>query len=194
MEGYQMAATVEVETTQTVAQVSFRKAMDLWVKNTGFEIPADVEAAVEAVQWQASSAMDRAEEVHAEHDRMIIDLQQTVIDITEGKLGGTHESVEAELYAQSQRISEMQQSIEDLMAGSAVTVDRAENTKPVITERFKHSKTAKGWRLDESSLTIDWKGGIPDSATRARLLREAYADGMLEEKIRNEEPETLAVS
>ena len=59
-------------------------------------------------------------------------------------------------------------------------------TGPHVTERFMHKQTTKGWRLDESSLTIDWNGHKPNRELRARLLLDSFAAGEAEAERRNE--------
>lgn len=67
--------------------------------------------------------------------------------------------------------------------------DSTTQTNPGITERFLLKQTAKGWRLDETSLAIDWNGQTPDLEFRRLLLRESYMAGMIEACARNDAEE-----
>jgi len=123
------------------------------------------------------------EQLVAEHERMIIDLQNTIADMAQGRIVVTHESVEAELYAQSQRISEMQQSIEDLMAGSRIETTH----QPEIRVRIGHTHTLKdGWRCD--STTVEWTGrGSVDWRSIRDELKNAHVAGLAESEERQSE-------
>ena len=104
--------------TKTDAQEKYERMCALWEKGA-------TEKALDAVHGIAAAAMGRAEEVHAEHDRMIIDAQGAIIDLATGKLGDLagdkrFEAIEYALYLQSEHIRSLEDSIEDLMAGGAV--------------------------------------------------------------------------
>lgn len=190
------ATATESRTTQDASD-KYRAGYDLWMQSNGSDSDA-----IEAVQAMASAAYDRAKEVHAEHDRMILDLQQTIADVVQGsiaidevaRIGCEIESFHELFYLQDRQIKELQATIEDLIAGSGVALDRVVNDAPVVTERFMHKQTAKGWRLDESSLTIDWKGTRPDACTRSELLRDSFAGGTAEADERNRNPEPASGS
>lgn len=175
-----MSATATELAEKTPAQHRYHEANERHYSNREVEM--------------AAGAFDRAEEVHAEHDRMILDLQGAVSDLAMGKLTPPQiNDLQAELFRVIDHVKELQATIEDLIAGSGVVLDRAVNDAPVVTERFMHKQTAKGWRLDESSLTIDWKGNRPDPNTRSELLRNSFAGGTAEADERNRNPEPANV-
>ena len=103
-----MSETIE---TKTDAQVAYQKSMAMWVKSN------ETEAGLEAAHWLASSAMQRAEEVHAEHDRMIIDAQGAIIDLATGKLVPPQlDDLRREFALMAEHVRDMQATINELRA------------------------------------------------------------------------------
>lgn len=164
-----MSATA-TETVTSRASELFRFARDQHQQAPMIEDDA-ARATVQAVFEMAEAAMDRAKEVHAEHDRMILDLQGCVRDLTEGKLGGDRiESVEAELYAQRQRIESHAVQIQAIdrrideidqrlleIRDALITGGVATKVEPEVRVRIGHTHTLKdGWRCD--STTVEWTG------------------------------------
>lgn len=126
---------------------------------------------VVAVHDEVAEANQKDELVLGSLERAAVVIDQLANRIAEATANAAHLST---------RVSELEQAIEDVVTVTGV----AAKNEPVVTERFLHKQTAKGWRLDESSLAIDWQGR-PDPALRMELLRDAHAAGEAEATIRN---------
>lgn len=102
------------------------------------------------------------------------------------ELGRELESAQYELYLQDCQIAEMQQSIEDLMAGSRIETTH----QPEIRVRIGHVHTLKdGWRCD--STTVEWTGrGTVDWDSIRENLTTAHSAGEIEAN----ERQSLAIS
>lgn len=63
----------------------------------------------------------------------------------------------------------------------------ATTTEATIRVRINHAHTLKdGWRLTET--TVEWNGGLPvDWDDVAEAMRVAYANGVAEAEMRNDE-------
>lgn len=100
-----MSATATELAEKTPAQHRYHEANERHYSNREVEM--------------AAGAFDRAEEVHAEHDRMILDLQQTIADVVQEsiaidgvtRIGCEIESFHELFYLQDKQIKELGDSL-----------------------------------------------------------------------------------
>lgn len=108
-----------------------------------------------------------------------------VQELNEAQLSGQLESAQYELYLQDCQISELKQSIEDLMAGGVAT-----KTGHTIRARVAHDFTKQdGHRLKET--TVEFTSGSDGAIDWERIdaeMTNAYVCGLIQANYRNSTP------